>query len=131
MNSTAAQRVILGAWLGMIALATIRRVTAPTSPGLPVPATFLGISVLFTMLFGVASAAPGFAAAIAVGVDVGALLSPYAKNNPRLSPLATLAGYLDALAGADTSAAAAVAQAQAQTPASQATAGTLRPGQPF
>ena len=92
-----AQRVVLGAWLAMIGLATVRAIAGP-SKGLPAPSVYLGSGVLFTMLYGAAGFLGPLAAAIAVGVDVGAVAAPYLKGQTGI--LDTAAGWLDGLAGA-------------------------------
>lgn len=124
MNSGGAQRIVLGAWLAMIAVATIKRVTDPDplKDHLPPPSVFLGISVLFTMLFGAAAVAPGLAAAVAVGVDVGALLTPYIKaaasgGSPASTAASSLAGFLDRVSGANAAPPSAVSGGDPGSPA--------------
>lgn len=97
------QRVVLGAWLAMIGLATVRAVAGPQK-GLPSPSVYLGSGVLFTGLYGAAGVLGMLPAVIAVGVDVGALLAPYLKGSTT-GPLNQLAGLLDGLAGAQTASA--------------------------
>jgi hypothetical protein len=104
MKSGAAQRIVLGAWVAMIGLATVRAVTDPLHKGLPLPSVFLGSAVLFTLFYGAAAFLPPLAATLAVGVDVGALVRPYISGGP--APLDTLATWLDKLNGAPASAAA-------------------------
>jgi hypothetical protein len=99
VNSGTAQRIVLGAWIGMIGLATVRQLTDPNHKGLPAPSIYLASGVLFTMLFGVAGFLPPLAAALAVGIDVGALLRPFLPGGSGNSPLAQLAGFLDGLSG--------------------------------
>lgn len=92
------QRIVLGAWLAMIGLATVRAVAGPQK-GLPAPSVYLGSAVLFTLLYGASSFVGPLAAVTAVGVDVGALLAPYLKGSTT-GPVNTLASFLDGLAGA-------------------------------
>lgn len=92
------QRIVLGAWLAMIGLATVRAVAGPQK-GLPAPSVYLGSGILFTALYGASSFLGPLAAAIAVGVDVGALLAPYLKGS-QVGPLNQLASFLDGIAGA-------------------------------
>lgn len=94
MNSP--QRIVLGAWLGIIGLATVRSFAG--GKGWPQPSIYLGSGVLFTMLFGAAAFLGPLAAAIAVGVDVGALVLPYAKGGTS-GPLDQLAGALGKISG--------------------------------
>jgi len=90
------QRVVLGAWLAMIGLATVRAVAGPNR-GLPAPSVYLGSGVLFTMLYGASSFLGPLAAALAVGVDVGAVVAPYLKGQSGI--LDTAASWLDGIAG--------------------------------
>jgi hypothetical protein len=89
------QRVVLGAWLAMIGLATVRALGS--SKQLPQPSVYLGSGVLFTLLYGAAGVLGPLAATVAVGVDVAALVAPYLRGQTS-GPLDTLAGFLDRLA---------------------------------
>lgn len=91
------QRVVLGAWIAMIGLATVRYVNK--SKGLPPPSIYLGSAVLFTLLFGAASVLGPLPAVIAVSADVGALLTPYLRGSD-VGPLNQLASLLDSISGA-------------------------------
>jgi len=90
------QRVVLGAWLAMIGLATARSLAR--SQGLPQPSTFLASGVLFTMLYGAAAVVGPLAAVFAVGTDIAALALPYFKGGST-GPLDTLAAGLARLTG--------------------------------
>jgi hypothetical protein len=90
------QRIVLGAWLAMIGLATVKAVAGPQK-GLPAPSVYLGSGVLFTALYGAAAFLGPLAAVTAVAVDVGALLAPYLGQ--QTGPLNQLAGFLDGLSG--------------------------------
>jgi hypothetical protein len=93
------QRIILGAWLGIIGLATVRSIA--TTKAMPQPSVFIGSGVLFTGLYGASSFLGMLPAVIAIGVDVGAVLSPYLKGST-VGPLNQLAGLLDGISGAQT-----------------------------
>lgn len=71
------RRVVLGSWLAIIALSTIRAATDPVKGGLPTPATFVASGVLFTMFYGGASFAPQLFGVLSVGVVVAAVFAPY------------------------------------------------------
>jgi hypothetical protein len=88
------QRVVLGAWVTLIALATVRGISQ--SKGLPAPSVYLGGAVLMTMLYGAAGFLGPLAAVTAVGVDVGVVMSPYLAGSSS-APLNTLAGWLSHL----------------------------------
>jgi len=90
------QRVVLGAWLAMIVLATVRSIAGPQK-GLPSPSVYLGGAVLFTALYGSAGFLGPLAAVLAVGADVGAVAAPYLRGQPGI--LDTAASWLDGLAG--------------------------------
>lgn len=97
------QAVVLGAWLAMIALATLRQATDPSKGGLPPPSTFLGSGVLFTMFYGGASFAPSLFGVLSVGVVVAAVFKPYANAAagaaiPQSGPIYQLSNLLDGLA---------------------------------
>jgi hypothetical protein len=94
-----ARKVVLGAWLAMIGLATIRRVTNPNTPGLPSPSVYLASGVVFSMLYGLSAVVPGLAAALAVGTDVGALMAPYLTGKIQAAPITTLNAWLSQLSG--------------------------------
>lgn len=96
------QRVVLGAWLAMIVLATVRHVSDPNVKGLPPPSFFLGSGVLYTMFYGGAAFAPGLFGTLAVGTIVAAVAKPYidAKGAiPKSGPIFQLAGLLDGISG--------------------------------
>lgn len=90
------QRVVLGAWLAMIGLATAR--SLGRSQGLPQPSVFLASGVLFTMLYGAAAIIGPLAAVFAVGTDVAALALPYFKGSTQ-GPLDSIAAGLGRLTG--------------------------------
>jgi hypothetical protein len=90
------QRVVLGAWLTMIGLATVRSI-AGGSKGLPSPSLYLGSGVLFTALYGAAGLVGPLAAVLAVGIDVAALATPYMHGKPGL--FETAATWLDGISG--------------------------------
>lgn len=90
------QRVVLGAWLAMVGLTTARAVIGP-SKGLPAPSLYLASGILFTLLYGASSFVGPLAAALAVSVDVGALLAPYLRGQPGL--LDQAATWLDGISG--------------------------------
>jgi hypothetical protein len=88
------QRVVLGAWVALIALATVRGIGQ--SKGLPPPSVYLGGAVLMTMLYGAAGFLGPLAAVTAVGVDVGVVMQPYLAGSSS-APINTLAGWLSRL----------------------------------
>jgi hypothetical protein len=90
------QRIVFGAWLAMIGLATVRSLGG--GKGLPQPSVYLGSGVLFTMLMGAASFVGPLAATIAVGVDIAALVTPYIRGKTT-GPLDQAAQALDKVAG--------------------------------
>jgi hypothetical protein len=90
------QRIVLGAWIAMIGLATVRY-AAGANKGFPPPSVYLASGILFTLLYGASSFLGPLAATLAVGVDVGALLTPYLKGQPGLPE--TVASWLDGIAG--------------------------------
>ena len=97
------QAVVLGAWLAMIALASLRQATDPSKGGLPPPSTFLASGVLFTMFYGGAAFAPPLFAVLSVGVVVAAIFKPYANAAagsaiPQSGPIYQLSNLLDGLA---------------------------------
>jgi hypothetical protein len=97
------QRVVLGAWLAMIVLATVRHVADPSSGGgLPPPNSYVASGVLFTMFYGGSSFAPTLFGTLAVGVVVAAVLKPYVAGKttiPNSGPIFQLATLLDSLSG--------------------------------
>lgn len=97
------QRVVLGAWLAMIVLATVRHVSNPSQGGLPSPSSFIASGVLYTMFFGAAGFAPGLFGTLAVGTIVAAVLKPYIDSKgaiPNSGPIFQLANLLDSVGGA-------------------------------
>lgn len=90
------QQWVLGAWLTMIALTTVRSLNQ--TKGLPQPSQFLGSGVLFTIYFGAAAFLGPLAAVLAVGTDVAALMLPYVKGGGT-GPLDQLAAALDKISG--------------------------------
>jgi hypothetical protein len=92
-----AQRVVLGAWIAMIALASVRY-AASNQKGLPPPSTYVGSAVLFTILYGASSFLGPLAAVLAVGVDIGAVATPYLQG--RSSVLDQAASWLNTISGA-------------------------------
>lgn len=99
------QRVVLGAWLAMIVLATVRHVSDPAVGGLPPPSNFIASGVLYTMFFGAAGFAPGLFGTLAVGTIVAAALKPYVDSKgiiPNSGPIFQLTSLLDQFAGATT-----------------------------
>lgn len=103
MNRQRGQAVVLGAWLTMIALATLRQATDPSKGGLPPPSTFLASGVLFTVFYGGASFAPPLFAVLSVGVVVSAIFKPYLNAQagaalPQSGPIYQLSNLLDGLA---------------------------------
>lgn len=90
------QRVVLGAWVALVGLATVRSISQ--TKGLPQPSVYLGSGVLFTALYGASSFLGPLAAVTAVAVDIGAVMAPYLAGSGS-SPLTTLGGWLNGLAG--------------------------------
>lgn len=98
------QRVVLGAWLAMIVLATVRHVSTPATSGtLPPPVGYLSSGVLFSMFYGGSSFAPGLFGTLAVGAVVAAIVKPYldAKGTavPSSGPIFQLAKLIDSISG--------------------------------
>jgi hypothetical protein len=98
------QKVVLGAWLSMIVLATVRHVSDPATTGtLPPPSGYLSSGVLFTMFYGGSGFAPGLFGALAVGAVVAAIVKPYldAKGNaiPQSGPIFQLSRLIDSISG--------------------------------
>jgi hypothetical protein len=97
------QRVVLGAWLSMIVLATVRHVSDPSSGGgLPRPPAYISSGILFTMFYGGASFAPGLFATLSVGVVLAAIVKPYADAKgavPNSGPIFQLAKLVDSISG--------------------------------
>jgi hypothetical protein len=96
------QRVVLGAWLAMIVLATVRHVSDPNVKGLPPPSFFLGSGVLYTMFYGGAAFAPSLFGTLAVGTIVAAVAKPYIDARgaiPKSGPIFQLATLLDGISG--------------------------------
>lgn len=104
------QRVVLGAWIAMIGLATARSLTS--KQGLPQPGVFLFSAVLFSGYYVLASISviSTLIAVFAVGTDLAVVAGPYLQGRSSFLDQANTK-----LAGLNQS---------------QATAGTLRPGQP-
>lgn len=97
------QRVVLGAWLAMIVLAVVRRVSDPSQGGgLPPPNSFIGSGVLYTMFYGGAGFAPSLFGTLAVGTIVAAALKPYADARgviPQSGPIYSLGKLIDQASG--------------------------------
>lgn len=97
------QRVVLGAWLAMIVLATVRHVSDPAAGGgLPPPNAYIASGVLFTMFYGGSTFAPGLFGTLAVGVIVAAVLKPYVDAKgaiPNSGPIFQLSNLLGSLSG--------------------------------
>jgi hypothetical protein len=96
------QRVVLGAWLAMVVLATVRHVSDPSQGGLPPPSAYVGSGVLYTMFFGAAGFAPSLFGTLAVGTIVAAVLKPYADSRgiiPNSGPIFQVASLLDQASG--------------------------------
>lgn len=97
------QRVVLGAWLSMIVLATVRHVSDPKGGGgLPPPAAYVSSGILFTMFYGGSSFAPGLFGALSIGVVVAALVKPYVSAKgvvPNSGPIFQLARLVDSISG--------------------------------
>lgn len=101
------QKVVLGAWLSMIVLATVRHVASPATTGtLPPPSGYLSSGILFTMFYGGSSFAPSLFGALAVGAVVAAIVKPYldAKGTavPQSGPIFQLAQLVDSISGTPT-----------------------------
>lgn len=97
------QQVVLGAWLAMIVLATVRHVSDPSQGGLPPPSSFVGSGVLYTFFFGAAGIAPGLFGTIAVGSVIAAVLKPYVDAKgaiPSSGPIFQLSNLLGQISGA-------------------------------
>jgi hypothetical protein len=109
------QRVVLGAWLAMIVLATVRHISDPSQGGgLPSPSSFVASGVLYTFFYGGAAFAPGLFATLAVGTIVAAVLKPYADARgviPNSGPIFQVTNLLDQVSGQPGS-----GQQQTQTP---------------
>lgn len=97
------QRAVLGSWLAMVVLATVRHVSDPSQGGgLPPPAAYVASGVLFTMFYGAAGFASGLFGTLAVGVVVAAVVKPYADNRgaiPNSGPIFQLSNLLDSISG--------------------------------
>lgn len=93
------QRVVFGAWLAMIALATARSLGG--GRGLPQPGTYLASGVLFTLYLGAASFLGPLVAVFAVGTDLAAVLLPYYQGG-KVGPLDQIAAGLQKLSGGKT-----------------------------
>lgn len=85
MTRERAQLWIFGAWLAAVGLTTVRQIAGKSSTNLagymPDPSVYLGSAVLFTMLWGGSFIAPSLAAVLAVGTDIGLIVSPYLKGS--------------------------------------------------
>ena len=73
---------VLGGWVAMIGLVTLRQVS--TAPGLPQPGAYLGSGIVYTMLYVLAFAAPQLAGTLAIATVLGGLAAPYLKGQPGL-----------------------------------------------
>lgn len=97
MTRQSAQMWILGAWLGAVGLTTFRQIAGKSSTNLagwmPEPNVYLGSAVLFTMLWAGSWVAPTLAVALAVGTDVGLIVSPYLSGS-KVGILDTAATWL-------------------------------------
>lgn len=102
------QRIVFGAWLGMVGLATARSLGG--SRGLPQPSVYLSSAVLFTLLYGAAGIVGPLAAVFAVGVDIAALVLPYVRGGTT-GPLDSIAQGLASISGGPSAAAAPAAGA--------------------
>lgn len=96
MNAAGGRAWVLGSWLTVLALVTVREVS--TQKGLPRPGSFLGASVLMTLLFGLAGLAPSLAAALAAGTVVGVAAAPYIAGKTT-GPLDQAASWLASISG--------------------------------
>jgi hypothetical protein len=99
------QPLVLGSWLALLGLATVRQVLSPTG-GLPSPSIYLGASVLFTGFFVAAAFAPDLFGVLSVGVVVAAVFKPYVNASgtalPNTGPIYDLSKFLDTLSGTTT-----------------------------
>jgi hypothetical protein len=97
------QRVVLGSWLAMIVLATVRHISDPSKGGgLPAPPAYVSSGILFTMFYGGSSFAPGLFGALSVGVVLAAIVKPYADAKgavPNSGPIFQLAKLVDSISG--------------------------------
>ncbi len=97
------QKVVLGAWLSMIVLATVRHVSDPaTTNSLPPPSAYIASGILFTGFFGGATVAPALFGTLAAGVVVAALLKPYVDARgavPNSGPIFQLSRLVDSISG--------------------------------
>lgn len=97
------QRVVLGSWLALIVLATVRHVSDPaTTNTLPPPNAYIGSGVLFTMFYGGSSFAPGLFGTLAVGVIVAGILKPYVDAKgaiPNSGPIFQLSNLIGSISG--------------------------------
>jgi hypothetical protein len=101
--------LVLGSWLAMIVLATVRQVASST-PGLPSPAVYVGSGVLFSLFYLGAKVTPQsrLFGVLAVGAVVTALVKPYLHRDasgqsvPILNsgPLFQVSNLLDQMSGA-------------------------------
>ena len=98
MTGQAARSWVLGSWLVMLGLVTVKQVSA--KPGLPNPGAYLSSAVVFTLLFGLAGLAPSLAAALAAGTVVGGAVAPYLKGRTT-GILDQAATYLGTLSGSN------------------------------
>lgn len=95
MNAETARGWVIGSWLVMIGLITIRQI-AGDKKGMPQPGSYLGSAILFTMLIGLASLTPALGTTIAVGTVVGAAVAPYMKGQST-GIIDTMATWLDGI----------------------------------
>jgi hypothetical protein len=99
MDKGRAGQWVFGAWVAMVAIISIRHITG-SRQGMPPPGQYLGSGIAFTMLWLLSMPAPSLAVALAVGLDVGALIAPYIKGQPGV--LDTTAAWLAGISGSPT-----------------------------
>lgn len=101
MNRQRGQAIVLGAWLTMIGLASLRQATDPSKGGLPPPSTFLASGVLFTLFYGGAAFAPSLFGTLAIGVVISAIVKPYFDSTgviPASGPIFQLSHLINGVA---------------------------------
>jgi len=103
VNAAGGRAWVIGSWLTVLALITVREVSS--QKGLPRPGSYLGASVLMTMLFGLAGLAPSLGAALAAGTVVGVAAAPYIAGRTT-GPLDQAASWLASISGGQPSPAA-------------------------
>ena len=111
------QRVVLGAWLAMIGLATARSLGA--GKGLPSPGTFLASGILFTGYFAAAGILGPLPAVFAVGTDIAAVALPYFRGG-KTGPLDQLGAALSRLDGSSSTSSSGSGTTQAPAPGANA-----------